>query len=76
MISIFLLQILANDRVRLDSLTMFGEYLSGQETPLISFSVKSDSYVSVAPRALPHRETDHSYLQAKDLEVSSRGGIL
>eukprot|EP00057_Strongylocentrotus_purpuratus_P028192 XP_011682666.1 PREDICTED: telomerase-binding protein EST1A isoform X1 [Strongylocentrotus purpuratus] len=61
-------KILANDRVRLDSLTMFGEYLSGQETPLISFSVKSDSYVSVAPRALPRRETDHSYLQAKDLE--------
>ncbi|XP_063966435.1 telomerase-binding protein EST1A-like [Lytechinus pictus] len=61
-------KILANDRVRLDSLTMFGEYLSGQETPLISFSVKTDSYVSVAPKAPPPRETDQSYRQ-EDHEI-------
>ncbi|XP_072164045.1 telomerase-binding protein EST1A-like [Diadema setosum] len=54
-------KILASDRVRLDSLTMFGEYLSGAETPLIVFRVKTDSYLSVAPEPAPPRQDQEKH---------------
>ncbi|XP_070572544.1 telomerase-binding protein EST1A-like [Ptychodera flava] len=57
-------KVLAEDCVRISQLLMFGEYLCGQESPLLAYSVEKRCYISIAPtRAQSEKvdsEKDHS----------------
>lgn len=53
-------KVLAMDSIRITSLKLFGEFIYGQETPLITFDGSKDCYISVAPKMVrPSKQKLH-----------------